>query len=157
MQLNSYSDYSLRMLMKLALSPERRHTVREIADAFGLSHNHLTKIAQELGRLGYIDALRGRRGGLRLTMPADQINIGEVVRRTEGNFALVECFDPARNQCVISDACRLRTVLGSALEAFFRVLDGYTLSDLLRERGTLEALIGSGAGRAAGHGHEARA
>lgn len=141
MQLSSYSDYSLRLLMKLALDPKRRQTIREIADAYGISHNHLMKIAQELGQLGYIDTLRGRGGGLRLTRAAQDINIGEVVRRTEGNLALVECFDPASNRCVITDACRLKLVLSFALEAFFRILDGYTLSDLLQERGALAAIL----------------
>ncbi|MFV0474557.1 MAG: RrF2 family transcriptional regulator [Pikeienuella sp.] len=147
MQLSSYSDYSLRMLMQLALAPRRRHTIREIAGAFNISHNHLTKIAQELGRQGYIETFRGRGGGLSLTRPPEQILIGEVVRRTEGNLALVECFDPAADQCVISEACRLKFALASALEAFFRVLDGYTLSDLLQDRGRLEAILGGPDGR----------
>ncbi len=141
MQLSSFSDYALRLLMKLALDPERWKTIREIADAYGISRNHMMKIAQELGQFGYIETLRGRGGGLRLKRPAHEINIGEVVRRTEGNLALVECFDPATNQCVITDACRLKGVLGEALEAFFRVLDGYTLSDLLQERGALVAIL----------------
>ncbi len=142
MQLSSHSDYALRLLMKLALDPRRRQTIREIAAVYGISHNHLMKIAQELGRLGYIETLRGRGGGLRLTRPARDINIGEVVRRTEANLALVECFDPANNRCVITEACRLKAVLSSALEAFFRVLDGYTLSDILEERGALAAILG---------------
>lgn len=141
MQLSTYSDYALRLLMKLALDPKRRHTIREIADAYGISHNHLMKIAQELGRHGYIETVRGRGGGLRLQRPADEINIGEVVRRTEENLALVECFDPATNTCVITGVCRLRFALREALEAFFGVLDGFTLLDLMEERNALGAIL----------------
>ena len=137
MQLSAYSDYALRMLMMLALDPTRRYTIREIAAAYGISHNHLMKIAQDLGRHRYIETVRGRGGGLRLGMPAEEINVGAVVRRTEENLALVECFDPARNRCVITGACGLRLVLKEALEAFLAVLDRFTLSDLTRDKRAL--------------------
>lgn len=141
MQLSTYSDYALRVLMRLALEPQRRQTIRDIADAYGISQNHLMKVAQELGRLGYVATLRGRGGGLRLRRPADEINIGAVVRRTEGNLALVECFDPATNSCIITGACRLKAALAEALEAFFAVLDGYSLADLVGDGGALSAIL----------------
>lgn len=137
MQLSAYSGYALRLLMKLALEPERLSTIRDVAVAYGISRNHLMKIAQH----GYIETVRGRRGGLRLQRPPHEINIGEIVRKTEGNLALAECFDPARNTCVITGACQLRYALAEALEAFFGVLDRFTLSDLMQERKTLGDIL----------------
>lgn len=141
MQLSAYSDYALRLLMKLALEPERLSTIRDVAVVYGISRNHLMKIAQELGQHGYIETVRGRGGGLRLQRPPHEINIGEIVRKTEGNLALVECFDPARNTCVITGACQLRYALAEALEAFFGVLDRFTLSDLMQEKKMLGDIL----------------
>ena len=141
MQLSTHSDYALRLLMKLGLEPERLDTIRDVADAYGISRNHLMKIVQELSRHGYVETLRGRGGGLRMKVPPDEINIGEVVRRMETNLALVECFDQATNTCVITQACRLRFALAEALDAFFAVLDRFTLADLLAERQTLGKIL----------------
>lgn len=141
MQLSLYSDYALRLLIKLALEPERLHTIREVAEAYGVSHHHLTKIAQELGRHGFVETVRGRGGGIRLNRPADQIVVGDVFRRTEENLALVDCFDPARPSCAISSACRLKHVLNEALGAFLAVLDGVTIADLTEEKDALRALL----------------
>lgn len=141
MQLSTYSDYALRLLTKLALEPDRLITIREVAASYRISANHLMKVAQELSRLGYIEAVRGRGGGVRLARPAEEICVGEVIRSTEGNLTLVECFDPARNSCVLTGACRLRHLLAEALEGFFSVLDRYTLSDLTKNRADLLALL----------------
>ena len=145
MQLSTHSDYALRLLMKLGLEPERLDTIRDVADAYGISRNHLMKIVQELARHGYVETLRGRGGGLRMKMLPDEINVGDVVRRMENNLALVECFDPAKNTCVITEACRLRFALAEALEAFFAVLDRFTLADLLKDRQTLGAILSKAA------------
>lgn len=131
MQLTRHSDYALRLLMRLALDPERVVTIQEVSEAYGISRNHLMKIALELGRHGFIETLRGRGGGLRLGKAPSEIGLGAVVRATEDSFALVECFDVAHNRCVITGACRLRGALREALEAFLAVLDGYTLADLV--------------------------
>lgn len=141
MQLSTYSDYALRLLMKLAVEPDRLITIREVAGSYRISANHLMKVAQELSRLGYIEAVRGRGGGVRLARPAAEICIGEVVRGTEGNLILVECFDATRNSCILTGACQLRHLLVEALEGFFGVLDRYTLSDLTKNRADLLALL----------------
>ena len=130
MRLTFYSDYSLRILMYCAQADGRLVTIQDIADAYRISKNHLMKVAHELGRMGYLETVRGRGGGLRLARPAGKIGLGEVVRAVEGDFALVECFDPATNQCPIIPACRLKGALGKALKAYFAVLDEYTLADL---------------------------
>ncbi|SMF76051.1 transcriptional regulator, BadM/Rrf2 family [Tistlia consotensis] len=131
MQLTRHSDYALRLLMRLALAPDEVVTIQEIAEAYGISRNHLMKIALELGRHGFIETLRGRGGGLRLGKAPSEIRLGAVVRATEDSFALVECFDADHNRCVITGACRLRGALREALQAFLAVLDGYTLADLV--------------------------
>ena len=131
MRLTSYTDFALRLLMILALEPDALHTVDEIARRFGISRNHLTKVAQRLTQAGFVDSLRGRGGGLRLARPAAEINLGRVVRTTEDNLILVECFDAENNACVVAPACTLRGPLEDALAAFLAVLDRRTLADLV--------------------------
>jgi Rrf2 family transcriptional regulator, nitric oxide-sensitive transcriptional repressor len=131
MRLTFHTDYALRLLMLLALEPEGLHTIEATARRYGISRNHLMKVAQTLVKAGIIDGQRGRGGGLRLARPAGEINLGMVVRATEDSFALVECFDGVRNNCVITPACGLRGPLEEALDAFLAVLDGYSLHDLV--------------------------
>jgi Rrf2 family transcriptional regulator, nitric oxide-sensitive transcriptional repressor len=130
MRLTRYTDYALRTLIYLGLSEPRQGSIAEISRAYGISENHLIKVVHHLGRLGLVKTSRGRGGGLRLALPPEQIIVGQVVRQTEDDLALVECF--ANDVCVITSACRLRGVLGEALAAFLTVLDRCTLADLLR-------------------------
>ncbi|MCF6284861.1 MAG: Rrf2 family transcriptional regulator [Candidatus Hydrogenedentes bacterium] len=141
MQLTQYSDYAFRTLIYLAISTENA-TITEIAEHYQISRNHLVKVVHNLGKLGYITTTRGRQGGLRLAMPPEQINIGEVVRKTEPNFNLVECFDREKNQCVITPACKLMGILGEAFQAFTDVLDQYTLADMTTNRDDLRDCLG---------------
>ncbi len=138
MRLTLYTDYSLRLLMYCAQAQGRLVTIQEVAGAYRISRNHLMKVAYELGAKGYLETVRGRGGGLRLARPAARIGLGEVVRATEEDFALVECFDKARNNCVLAAApCRLKGALSKALKVYFAVLDGYTLADLAEKHPTL--------------------
>jgi Rrf2 family nitric oxide-sensitive transcriptional repressor len=141
MRLTTHTDYALRMLMFLGLTEGRRASIRDIAHCYGISENHLMKVAHRLGMLGFIETIRGRNGGLRLARSPDRIGIGEVVRRTEEDLALVECFGTA-NSCRIAGGCALRGVLDEALGAFLSVLDRYTLQDLLRPRARLALDLG---------------
>ena len=134
MQLTTYTDYSLRVLMYLAVHGGELATIEEIADAYAISRGHLMKVVHQLGLAGYVETVQGRGGGLRLAREPEQIRVGEVVRRTEDNMVLVECFDPKESNCRIEPACGLRLVLKEALESFFRTLDGYTLADLVAPR-----------------------
>ena len=136
MHLTRYTDYSMRMLLCLGAQPDRVSSIAEIARAYSISQNHLMKVAHDLGKAGYVEALRGRSGGLRLARPADKINVGEVVRQTEQGFELADC-----GSCVIAPACGLSGVLDEALAAFMAVLDRYTLADLLRKRAKLVRLF----------------
>ena len=129
MRLTRYTDYSLRVLMHLAARPERLSSISEIARTYAISQNHLMKVVHDLRKAGYLSAVRGRSGGIRLGKPADQINIGEVVRHTEEGFELVDC-----GSCIIAPACGLTGVLNEALRAFMRTLDGYSLADLVAGR-----------------------
>lgn len=130
MHLTRYTDYSLRVLLFLATRGEERSTITEIAERFQISRNHLMKVVQELSRKGYVTTIRGKHGGLLLGRRPEEICLGTLVRETEHDLALVECFGK-ENQCVITPACRLRTVLDEALHAFLAVLDRYTLADML--------------------------
>lgn len=138
MQLTQFSDYALRILLYLGAQPdESGDTLVALADisrAYDISYHHLSKVAQQLAALGYIDTVRGRTGGIRLARPPAEINLGEVVRATEPHFNLVECFDPATNTCPIVPACGLVKVLVEARKQFLAVLDGYSLADILTKK-----------------------
>lgn len=141
MKLTLYTDYSLRMLIFLAVHEGRSATVSDVAHAYGLSRNHLLKVALNLGRLGYVRTTRGRLGGIALAQRPEDINLGDVVRKTEDGFALVECQRPDGGTCVISPACRLQGIVGKAVEAFLAVFDAYTLADIVANRTLLAALL----------------
>lgn len=136
MRLTRYTDYALRTLIYVGLNEPRQSSIAEVARAYDISENHLTKVVHQLGRLGLIRTIRGRGGGLRLGRPASEIVVGAVVRQTEEDLALVECF--ASGACAITAPCRLRRALGEALAAFLAVLDGYTLEALLADEAGLE-------------------
>ena len=132
MQLTSFTDYGLRALIYMASLPEGRMTsISEVTEVYGVSRNHMVKIINQLSRMGYVTAVRGKNGGIRLGKPAGQIRVGDVVRAAETDFRLVECFDPETNQCTLSRYCRLQHVLAQAMDSFFQVLDKVTLADLM--------------------------
>lgn len=133
MHITRYTDYSLRVLIFVALKGEERSTIHEIAERFDISRNHLMKVVHQLSQKGYLTAIRGKNGGLLLSRPAREIGLGRLVRDTERDLALVECFSD-HNRCIITPACRLMSILDEALEAFFQVLDRYTLEDILGPR-----------------------
>lgn len=134
MKLTNWTDYTLRVLMYCAAAVGRSQpvTISEIAQAHGISRSHLMKIVVELAHLELVETTRGRGGGLRLLKPADRIVLGEVVRATETDFNLVECFDPLQDMCRLTGQCRLQGVFQQALDAYLKVLDGVTLADLVR-------------------------
>lgn len=133
MRLTTFSDYAFRVLIYLGAAPQRLATIADIAGAYGVSENHLMKVVHQLARLGYIETVRGKGGGMRLARPAAKINVGEVLRATEDGFALVECMGEGESDCRIVSACALKSALGEAVGAFLAVLDGYTLADLVRQ------------------------
>jgi Rrf2 family nitric oxide-sensitive transcriptional repressor len=141
MRLTIYTDYALRLLMYLALKDDGLATIAEIATSYGISRNHLMKVAYELGTAGYIDTVRGRGGGLRLAKAAESIRLGDVVRYTEPDMALVSCFKPIEAPCPIRRCCVLRDALERACIAFTEVLDGYSLADLVRPRSGLRTML----------------
>jgi len=140
MHLTVQADYALRTLMFVGLKGERLSTIAEIAAAYDISANHLMKVVHQLGVAGYVETIRGKKGGLRLARPAAAINLGELVRRIEPDLALVPCF-AADAACAIQPACALQRVLGEALAAFLGVLDDYVLADLLARPRRLAALL----------------
>lgn len=141
MKLTSFTDYSLRVLIYLAAEPGRRATVAEVAQAFAISENHLTKVVHLLGRQGWIETVRGKGGGMRLALDPKEIVVGRVVRDTEGAAQPAECFLEDGGHCVIAGRCRLQGVLGEAVKAFYAVLDGYTLADISRNRQSLAKVL----------------
>ncbi|MGJ7458785.1 Rrf2 family transcriptional regulator [Halomonas sp. MA07-2] len=130
MHLTRFTDYSLRVLVYLAVKGEERSTIQEIASSFDISRNHLMKVVQDLSQQGYITAIRGKNGGLLLKKSPEDIRLGRLVRDTEHDINLVECFGED-NECKITPACRLKPILAEALRGFFAVLDKYTLADML--------------------------
>lgn len=143
MRLTRYTDYGLRVLLYLGMKHEGLSTIPEIANRYAISENHLTKIVNELGRLGHVRTVRGRNGGMALGRPPAEINLGALVRQLESDMALVECFETG-NTCPITPACRLQKVLGQALGAFLAVLDGVTLADMLVNSAGLSDILGLG-------------
>lgn len=141
MRLNLQSDYALRLLMQLATNEGMLVTIREVADRYGVSQNHLTKVAYTLGRKRFIETVRGRSGGMRLALPAASIRIGDVVREMESDLALVECFTGGAGGCHITGVCKLKGVLSEALSAFLGVLDRYTIADLTWRNAELKQLL----------------
>ncbi len=168
MRLTHYSDYALRSLIYLATkpNPESLANISDIADSYNISKSHLTKIVHHLGKLGYIESVRGKNGGIRLGMSANDINIGALVRQTECDFKIVECFsetplltasatpsnkkgefiamvnsDTATQQCAIAPNCQLKWILAKATQAFIAVLDEYTLADIISNKNTLAQLL----------------
>ena len=141
MRLTHFSNYAIRVLMYAALKRDAPSAVPEIASAYGASYDHMKKVASELCRRGYLEPVRGRNGGFRLAKEPGQIRIGGVIRQTEGDITLVECFDAATNTCPLPAVCRLRMALQEALDAFFDVLDRYTLADLIRAPDALTQLL----------------
>ncbi|HWX48900.1 MAG TPA: Rrf2 family transcriptional regulator [Roseomonas sp.] len=145
MRLTLYTDYALRTLVYLGLRPGRRVSIREIAAAHRISENHLVKVVHNLGRGGFVETVRGRGGGLQLARPPEQIRIGDVVRFTEEDMALVACFQsPDAGGCALINICRLQSLLGEALGAFLAVLDDKTLADLIAppNRAVMAARLG---------------
>ncbi|MEK5036822.1 RrF2 family transcriptional regulator [Sporosarcina sp. FSL K6-3457] len=142
MRLTMYTDFSLRVLIYLGTKgTEEKATVQEISDIYGISKNHLTKVAHELGKMGLIETTRGRGGGIRLNVAPEMINVGELVRKTEDDFHLVECFNSESNSCILSPACRLKGALREALAAYFTVLDGYTIADFIVNKDELSDIL----------------
>ena len=137
MRLTAYTDFSLRVLIYLALHPGRRPTIAEIAQRYAISRAHLMKVVYRLGLMGYVETTRGKGGGLTLAKRLEEITVGEIVRQTEPDMALVACFDPD------APACRLKSKLAEARAAFLKVLDDCTLAEVVENRPALEALLAS--------------
>lgn len=137
MRLTQYSNFALRILQFAALHAPKLVTVGEVARAHRISKAHLVKVAYDLGQRGYIETIRGRRGGMRLARPAEEITVGEIVRWTEAPLELVECFNPETNTCPLQGLCYLSRGLQRALRAFLSVLDDLTIADIAMNRDAL--------------------
>lgn len=140
MRLSVQTDYALRTLMFLAVK-QGHHSIADIAGAYGISKNHLMKVAQRLAAEGFVESVRGRSGGLKLALPANKLNIGAIVRILEDTGTFVECFDAATNNCVVTPACGLRHVLAGALEAFLRHLDQFSVADLVPDAESFQSRV----------------
>jgi Rrf2 family transcriptional regulator, nitric oxide-sensitive transcriptional repressor len=131
MRLTLFSDYTLRVLMYLALDRTRLATIPEIAAAYGISENHLMKVVYQLARAGVVLSVRGKGGGIRLARPPEEIRLGEIVRISEGDMPIVECLSGDPKACRITSSCRLRRILVDAFDALYESLDEHTLADLV--------------------------
>ncbi len=141
MELSRFTDYALRVLMFTASRDPEKVTLRELSDAYRISHHHLVKIVHKLGALGYLRNQRGRSGGIHIGRPPEEIRVGDVIRHTETHFNLVECFNSETDMCRISPACQLKGVFHEARDAFLGVLDAYTVADLVQQRRSILKLL----------------
>lgn len=141
MKLTTFSDYTLRVLMFLALNRERLATIPEIAAAYDISENHLMKVVHQLARSGVIESVRGKGGGIRLAHEPEAIRLGQIVRASEGSAPIVECLSDDAATCRIAPACRLTNILVHAFDALYAALDDYTLADLVRSPRELKAIL----------------
>ena len=141
MQLSKFSDYALRILIHLAASPDRLMTTSEISKLHGAKYNHLTKVTTWLVHEGYAIATRGRGGGLKLALDADQINLGEVLKDLEKDRSMVECMRAEGGSCRLHGACGLEAALNEAQESFYSTLRKFTLADLTRLKPGMAALL----------------
>src|SRR5690554_5734963 len=133
MHITRYTDYSLRVLIYLAEQGDGLTTIQEIADSYEISKNHLMKVVHQLNKKGYIETIRGKKGGMRLHMAPNEINIGVLVRETEQDLSIVECFS-SKNACKITPVCGLKAMFAEALKAFLETLDKYTLADVIQDK-----------------------
>ncbi|MDI7862717.1 Rrf2 family transcriptional regulator [Rhizobiaceae bacterium n13] len=140
MRLTRYTDYAIRVLVFLGAREGELCSIREVAETFSISQNHLMKVVQDLANAGFIETVRGRGGGIRLHKPADSINLGKLLRHTEGLTELLEC-----SQCLVSRACGMPPILSEATSAFVAVFDKYSVADLVRRKADLRALLQSAA------------
>lgn len=136
MRLTSFTDYTLRTLMYLGINQNHLVTINDIAELHFISKNHLMKVVHQLGMSGIVETVRGRNGGLRLKIDPGLINIGSIVRQTETDFYMAECFDRESNTCAYAPGCDLKRVLGLATAAYLAVLDNVTLLDLINNGAT---------------------
>ena len=133
MKLTTFSDYTLRVLMYLAVERDGLATITEIAAAYGISDNHLMKVVHQLARAGVIETVRGKGGGIRLLLDPADIRLGQIVRASEGNSPIVECLSGEPGGCRITPACRLAPILVRAFDALYQTLDEYSLADLVED------------------------
>ena len=141
MRLTQQTSYSIRILLYCAANPDSNSRIKDIAATYSISELHLFKIMHVLVESGFVETIRGRNGGIRLARPANAISIGEVVRATESNFFLTDCFDTTNRDCPLVDSCGVNRILAEALRAFFSVLDSYTIADVAKDRGQLRGLL----------------
>jgi len=142
MQLTQYTDYGLRTLIALGLASPRMLTVGQVSRSYGISRNHLVKVAARLSALGYVETTRGKGGGMRLARDPQTICVGEVVRRMEAELGVVECLEKDGGNCVIAPSCRLQGLLRTATGRFLEELDAHTLQDVLQPAAPLSRLLG---------------
>jgi len=141
MRLTTFTDYSLRVLIYLGTHSNQQAAVGEIALAYGISKNHLMKVILFLADEGYVVTARGKGGGVRLRLDPERIRIGDIVRKSEADSVLVECYSPETSECRIERSCLLRGAFQKAVQAFYAVLDTYTLADLVTNHTILESLL----------------
>lgn len=136
MQISLYTDYALRVLVYLSIHQDRLSSINEIATCYDISQNHLMKVVHHLGKADFISTVRGRRGGLQLNRPPSEITLGSIVRHTEDTEQPVKC-----GKCIIKEACAIKTIIYQAFEAFYAVLDKYSLDCILKDYDKLETIL----------------
>ncbi len=142
MRLTQFTDYSLRVLIYLALHPEERVTIDQLTDAYDVSRHHIRSVVHHLAKLGYIESRQGKGGGVALALKPEEVSIREIVENTENDFYIVECFNPDGSACPIEPLCVLKQALSNASKSFLQTLEEYTIEDLIKnKRSQLSSLL----------------
>lgn len=141
MQLTQFTDYGLRSLMYLAAQPDRLCSVREIAEHYAISRNHLVKVVHRLAQLGYVASSKGKGGGIRLAHKPERLRLGDLILALEPNMHLVECFNREVNTCTVVSACKLKHFLSDAGKAFIEVLNQHTLADTVVDKALFQKRV----------------
>lgn len=141
MQLTLHTDYALRVLIYLSLQPEKVVTIDQVTEFYQISRNHLVKVVHNLSSKGLIHTTRGKHGGMQLSRPPEEITIGEVVRKIEANFDIVECFSSQNQKCHIVPVCELKSVLQQAANNFLQFLDQYSLADAIKSKSDIKEIL----------------
>ena len=134
MQLTSFTDYGLRTLMYLSSRSEDTASVKEIAEYYGISRNHLVKVVHTLSQHGYIETTKGKGGGIRIAEGSQELRLGDLIMQLEPNMNMVECFDAKTNTCRITSACQLKHCLFEATQNFINTMNKYTLADTVKNK-----------------------
>ncbi|MFC0179046.1 Rrf2 family transcriptional regulator [Thorsellia kenyensis] len=140
MQITRFTDYGLRTLMYVASCPENIASVKEISEYYGISRNHLVKVVHKLSKLGFLETIKGKGGGIKIAEKTDSIRLGDLIKLLEPNMYIAECFNENDNGCKITNSCKLKHYFFEASQNFINTLNKYTLADTIHNKELIKVI-----------------